>query len=159
MLVGGEVGSGDFGWAAAAGARAGLDGDCGAFLQAWKGCGDGGGEGSRGVQFGHAVAVGEVGRGGHRGVEGAGGVEEALEVGCDGAFGGGVVHVVEEAVEGCFGWVEVCGEGGVGGCFVGQGGHGGDGGFGRGFGALLGGEPGAAFAFAAALVVLVDVAG
>lgn len=149
----GEVGCVQPCRAAVAGAGFGLDGDGGALLETWE---ESGGPG--GVHFCRAVAVGEVGRGWGRCVEGAGGVEEALEVCCDGAFGGGVVDVVEEAVEGCFGGVEVCWEGGVGGV-VGQGGHWGDSGVGGGVGAV-GGEPGAALAFVvAARVVLLDVAG
>lgn len=131
-----------------AGAGFGLESDGGAFLKTRYGGARGG------VQVRHAVAVGEVGRGGDGGVEVAGGVEEAFEVGCDGAFGGGVVDVVEEAVESRFGGVEVGWELRVVVVHAGQGGHGRDGGVGGGLGAVDG-EPGAALAFVvvAALVV------
>jgi hypothetical protein len=150
LPVVGEVGGVDFGGpgAAVAGAGFGLEGDGGAILKARYG-------GARGVQVCQAVAVGEVGGRGDGGVEVAGGVEEAFEVGCYGAFGGGVVDVVEEAVEGCFRGVEVCRELKV---VCGQGGHGRDGGVRGGIGAVDR-EPGAALAFVAALVVCcLDVA-
>jgi len=104
------------------------------------------------VHLCHAVAVGQVRRSGDGGVEGAGSVEETLEVCCYGAFGGGVVDVVEEAVEGCFGGVEVGRDGDVGG-LAGQDWHRRDGGVWGGIGAADG-EPGATLAFVAALVVL-----
>lgn len=69
----------------------------------------------------HFREAGSAGRGGDGSVEGLRGAEEALVVCSVGALGGGVVDVVEEGVESCFGGVDD----GAAGCGW-EGGHGGD---------------------------------